>query len=73
MDDYKTIYLKELLPLIDKVAISIMMQPQKLFLGQQSQNVESLSHLNDRIAHYNDGVRALAVVLTNKLKGDDDD
>jgi len=49
------------------------MQPQKLFLGDQAQKVESLSQLNDRVAQYNEGIRSLAIVLTNKLEKDGED
>ena len=71
-NEHKSFCLKDLIPIINQAAISIMMQPQKLFLGQQAQNVESLAHMNDRIAQYNDGVHALAVYLTATLTKDDD-
>ena len=70
---YSSYYVKDLIPIINKTAVDIMMQPQKLFLGDQAQKVESLSQLNDRIAQFNEGVRSLAVVLTNKLEMDGED
>ena len=44
-----------------------------LFLGDQAQKVESLSQLNDRVAQYNEGIRSLAIVLTNELEKDGED
>ena len=70
-NSYKSFYLKDIQHIINQAAIELLMQPQKLFLGEQAQKVESLTNLNDRIAHYNDGVRALAVYLSNKLEKDD--
>jgi hypothetical protein len=69
-NEYKSFYLKEIQDIINKAALSIMMQPQKLFLGEQAQKVESLTQLNDRISQYNDGIRALAVYLNNVLEKD---
>ena len=72
-NEYKSYYVKDLIPIINKAAIDIMSQPQKLFLGDQPQKVESLAQLNDRIAQFNDGIRTLAVVLVNTLEKDGDD
>lgn len=74
-NQYKSYYLKDLQDIINKSAIAIMMQPQKLFLGDQVNKVESLQQLNDRIAHFNDGIRSLAVYLTHALEkeGEDDE
>ena len=74
-NEYKSYYLKDMKDIINKSAISIMMQPQKLFLGDQTNKVESLTALNDRIAQFNDGVRAMAVYLVHVLEkdGEDDD
>lgn len=72
-NEYKSFYLKEIQDIINKTALSIMIQPQKLFLGEQAQKVESLEHINDRIAYYNDGIRALALVLINAFAKDGDD
>lgn len=71
-NEYKSFYLKDLQAIINHAALSIMMQPQKLFLGEQARNVESLSQLNDRISQFNDGVRSLAVYLNNVLAKDGD-
>ena len=73
VNGYSSYYVKDLIPIINKTAVDLMMQPQKLFLGDQAQKVESLSQLNDRIAQFNEGVRSLAVVLTNKLEKDGED
>lgn len=70
---YSSYYVKDLIPIINKTAIDLMMQPQKLFLGDQAQKVESLSQLNDRVAQFNEGVRSLAIVLTNTLEKDGED
>ena len=73
MSEYRTYYLKELIPIINQAAVRIMMQPQKTLLGDQASKVESLGYLNDRIAQFNDGVRSMAVYLVNVLEKDDDD
>ena len=72
---YKSFYMNDLADIINKSAIAIMMQPQKLFIGDQEKKVESLQQLNDRIAHFNDGVRSLAVYLARALEkeGEDDE
>lgn len=72
-NQYKSYYLKDLQDIINKSAIAIMIQPQKLFLGDQVQKVESLQQLNDRIAHFNDGVRSLAVYLVRALEKEGED
>ena len=69
-NEYKSFYLKDIQDIINNAALSIMMQPQKLFLGDQAQKVESLAQLNDRIAQFNDGVRSLAVYLNAVLEKD---
>lgn len=71
--EFKSFYLKEIQAKINEKAVEIMIQPQKLFLGDQAQKVESLSLLNDRISHFNDGVRSLALVLINAFAKDGDD
>ena len=70
---YSSSYVKDLIPIINKTAVDLMMQPQRLFLGDQAQKVESLSQLNDRVAQFNEGVRSLAIVLTNTLEKDGED
>lgn len=74
-NEYKSFYRKDLEEIINKSAIAIMMQPQKTFIGDQAQKVESLQQLNDRIAHFNDGVRSLAIYLAHALEkeGEDDE
>ena len=69
-NEYKSFYLKDIQDIINNAALSIMMQPQKLFLGDQAQKVESLAQLNDRVAQFNDGVRSLAVYLNAVLEKD---
>ena len=70
---YSSYYVKDLIPIINKTAIDLMMQPQRLFLGDQAQKVESLSQLNDRVAQFNEGIRSLAIVLTKTLEKDGED
>jgi hypothetical protein len=72
-NEFKSFYLKDIQDIINKAALSIMMQPQRLFMNEQAQNVESLAHMNDRVSQYNDGVRALAVYLNVVLEKDGDD
>ena len=63
----KLMYADEFEKIVIKTALDIMMQPQKLFLGDQVSKVEGLAQLNDRISQYNEGIRALAAVLVNRL------
>ena len=70
---YSSYYVKDLIPIINKTAVDLMMQPQRLFLGDQAQKVESLSQLNDRVAQFNEGIRSLAIVLTKTLENDGED
>lgn len=63
----KLMYADEFEKIVIKTALDIMMQPQKLFLGEQVSKVEGLAQLNDRISQYNDGIRALSAVLVSRL------
>lgn len=61
---------------INEVALSVIMSPQRTLLGNQDEKVESLQLLNDRIAQFNEGVRAVAVAMQNRLEqeeAEDDD
>lgn len=72
MDDYKTIYLKELLPLIDKVAIDCMMCP-KLVLDYSGSgyNMAYIIRYNSDVAHNNEGVCEMARQLKEELLKND--
>lgn len=62
----------ELITMIARKAIEIQMQPQKAFLVDQASKVESLAQLNDRVAQYNAGIQALALVLINELSKEEE-
>lgn len=63
----------EMIAMIARKAIEIQMQPQKTFMGEQAGRVESLAQLNDRVAQYNAGIQALALVLINELSKEEDE
>lgn len=67
MDDYKTIYLKELLPLIDKVAIDCMMCPMMVGQDEKSKYADMVSRYNSDAAWNNEGVCELARRLKEEL------
>lgn len=72
-NEYKSFYLKDLEALTCKTMLETLMSPQKQFLGDQASKVEDLKTLNDRICHYNEGVRAMAMMLMKAIGKDDED
>ena len=75
-DDYKSYYLKDLIPIIDRVAVDIMMVPmfsEKKPDGTLATLAEVSNH-NSLIAMHNEGVREMAKMLKIALvDGDTDD
>ncbi len=71
MDDYKTIYLKELLPLIDKVAIDCMMCPIMVIEGKNGNDPTFVSRYNSDAAWNNEGVCKMAQQLKEELLKND--
>ena len=62
----------EMIAMIARKAVEIQMQPQKTFMGEQASRVESLAQMNDRVAQYNAGIQALALVLINELSKEEE-
>ena len=72
MDDYKTIYLKELLPLIDKVAIDCMMTPKSVLnYDGDGYDMAYVSRYNSDAAWNNEGVCEMARRLKEELLKND--
>ena len=69
MDKYKSYYLQDLLPIIDKAALDCMMSPVmdgKKADGTQM-NLSELASRNSMTAWHNDGVRELRQMLIEDL------
>ena len=66
---YTSIYLNDAIAIINEAALKTMISAQRTLMSDnQSSKVESLQALNDRIAQYNEGVRAAAMVIANALE-----
>ena len=66
---YASIYLKDAINIINEAALQTMISAQRTLMSDnQSSKVESLQALNDRIAQYNEGVRAAAMMIANALE-----
>lgn len=73
-NDYKSIYLKELLPIIDKVAVDAMMTPCVVMkMNGESMTLAEISNHNSLIAMHNEGIREMALRLKEELMKEDDD
>lgn len=65
---FASIYLADAINIINEAALKTMISAQRTLLSDnQSSKVESLQALNDRIAQYNEGVRAAALVIAEAL------
>lgn len=71
IDNFKMFYLKDLLPLIDNVAIDCMMIPLSAD-SESAAELDKVSRINNDIAWNNEGVRDLATRLKQALLGEDD-
>ena len=66
---YASIYLADAINIINEAALKTMISAQRTLMSDnQSSKVESLQALNDRIAQYNEGVRAAALVIADALE-----
>ena len=72
IDDYKTIYMKDLIPIIDRVAVNCMMIPLSAET-RSSLDLDRVSRINNDIAWNNEGVRDMANSLKLALLGEDED
>ena len=74
-NDYKTFYLKDILPIIDQVSIDIMMVPcfsEKKPDGTLA-SIGEVSNHNSLIAMHNEGIREMAKMLKAKLMEEEED
>ena len=73
-NDYKSLYLKDLLPIIDRVGMETQMAP--VFSGKKQDGtfmtLADISNQNSLIAMHNEGVRELARMLKEELMKEDD-
>ena len=66
---YASFYLAEVISIINEAALKTMISAQRTLMSDnQSSKVESLQALNDRIAQYNEGVRAAALMIAEALE-----
>ncbi len=69
-NQYKSFYLRDIQNIINKEALEAMKTPGMMIVGNKD---EPLAAINERCAHYNAGIRALAIRLNSKLEEDDPD
>lgn len=68
-NSYTSIYLADAIALINETALRIMKKPGVMLMsGSDAQMGESVQTMNDRIAHYNEGVRNAAMVIADALE-----
>lgn len=66
---YASFYLAEVISIINEAALKTMISAQRTLMSDnQSSKVESLQALNDRIAQYNEGVRAAALMIADAME-----
>lgn len=70
MDPYKSIYAKDLIPMIEHKALELMEEP--IIQGKKSDGMAltlaEISHQNSLYAMFNSGLRMLATELINALQ-----
>ena len=70
MDPYKSIYVKDLVPMIDHKALELMEEP--IVQGKKSDGtaftLAEISHQNSLYAMFNSGLRMLATELISALQ-----
>lgn len=71
MNEYKSLYLKDVLGTIDRVAMETMLCP--CMAGDPEQTPEELAAYNCMVASNNEGIRDLVEHLRNALMEDDHD
>ena len=64
---YESFYREDIERMINDQALKTMLSPVRKMNTVQQNETESFERVNDRIAQYNEGVRALAMVLVNEL------
>ena len=69
MNEYKSLYVKDVLGIIDRVAMETMLTPR---LGRDdAQTPEDLAAFNNMVAHNNEGIRDFVNQLRAALMEDD--
>ena len=71
MNEYKSLYLKDVLVTIDRVAIETMLSP--CLAGDPEQTPVDLAAYNNAVAHNNEGIRDFVDQLRTALMEDDHD
>ena len=73
--EYRQIYIKDLIPIIEDMAIEIMMTPS--FSGLKADKTDmtlaEISAHNSLVSMHNEGVREMARMLIEALTKEDDD
>lgn len=73
-DPYKNIFAKDLLPLIDEVALDAMRVPVfSSKFDEREMTIHEISYHNGMVAMHNDGVRAMALLLKSRIEDGEDD
>lgn len=74
-DDYKSFYLKDLIPMIEHAALDLMTSP--IIAGKKADgtlmNLTEVAQQNSLTAMENSGIRLLARLLIEQLQGIGDD
>ena len=74
MNDYKSLYLNDVLAIIDRVAMEAMMTP--CLEGKKAdgtgRSLAEVSAYNSMVAHNNEGIRDFVSQLRNALTREDD-
>ena len=72
---YTSIILKDLVPLIEEVAMDAMMTPgfEGKKVNGEMMTMAEVSHHNSLVAMHNEGVREMALNLVRKLTEEDGD
>lgn len=64
---YESFYRDDIERMINDQALKTMLSPVRKMNTVQQNETDGFERVNDRIAQYNEGVRALAMVLVNEL------
>ena len=67
MGKYDSFYREDIERMINDQALKTMLSPVRKMNTVQQNETDGFERVNDRIAQYNEGVRALAMVLVNEL------
>lgn len=67
MGKYDSFYREDIERMINDQALKTMLSPVRKMNTVQQNETESFERVNDRIAQYNEGVRAFAMVLISEL------